>query len=240
MSNTVIGFAEPFFLKVLHLLDQTQVPDGQQLRGLQQDLKADLGDIERSVISGKTGLSAGDWEIIKRVLVYWADEVLTVHLGDWADYTLEQEFFSEQNRAWKFYVEAENAIAAGNSDVLEFFYLAVVLGFEGDIADAFREELRVEMPGGHQDPAKARDHWAKQLQSGIRYEAPQAAPNGQPLLGDVKPPAPGSSRFLTAGLVTFLISLLVFLIVMGWWFLNQESLAESNSAVTVFCRFFSC
>ncbi len=233
MSNKVIRFAEPFFLKVLHLLDQTDPPDSQQFRRLQQDLKADLGEIERSVIGGQTNLTAGEWDVVKRVLVYWADEVLTFQLAGWKDYTLEQEFYSEQNRAWKFYVEAENAISTGNSEVLELFYLAVVLGFEGDIADAFKEELRREMPGGHQDPAKARVHWTKELQKDIRYDAPQVAPNEQPLQGDVHPPAPGPSFVQTAGLAGFLISLLILLIVVGWYIFDRfdRPPAEQVSAV---------
>jgi len=128
---------------------------------------------------------------------------------------LEQEYYGEQNRAWKFYIEGEEAIPTGSSDIAEIFYLAIVLGFEGDIEDAFKEELRIEMPGGHQDEVAARRHWAMQLQRRIRHEA-QGDIQGEPLDGDVEPLA--SPMFFTTSLALFLISLLIFIIVLGWSF----------------------
>ena len=228
MSAKIIEFAEPFFLKVLQLLNRTEPPNAEQLQTLQRNLKADLGNIERAVTAGHTNLSQGDWDLVKSVLVYWADEVLTDQFQGWENLTLEQEFFQEQNRAWKFYVEADEAMAAGNSEVLEIFYLAAVLGFEGDIVDAYKEELRKELPGGHRDEDKARHHWARQLQSGIRYDAPEAAPNDEPLIGNVAPPGPGRSVWQTTALISFLISMMLFIILGGMTLkdLNSESPAD--------------
>ncbi|MCP4173099.1 MAG: DotU family type IV/VI secretion system protein [Fuerstiella sp.] len=218
MAASVIGLAEPFFLKVLGLLAQA-APDEQQLHKLQRQLMADVQAIEQKVNSGVAGLSGNEWQTVKRVLVYWADEVLTAHIRDWDDYTLEQEYFKEQNRAWKFYVEGEQAIPTSGSEVAELYYLAVVLGFVGDIEDAFKQELRVEMPGGHQDPAEARRYWATQLQRRIRHEAAEGI-QGEPLEGDVEPLS--SNAFGKAGLAAFLITLLLFLILLAWNALNKQ------------------
>jgi hypothetical protein len=102
MAESIIGLSEPFFIKVLKLLE-TEAPDSQHLSKLQQQLTADIQAIQQTVNSGKAGISAGEWETVKRVLVYWADEVLTRHIRDWDDFTLEQEYFGEQNRAWTWH-----------------------------------------------------------------------------------------------------------------------------------------
>lgn len=212
MSQSAINLTEPFFLKVLRLLE-VGAPDESALIRVQRQLTSDIQAIQQQVNSGIAGLSAGEWETIKRVLVYWADEVLTASIQDWDDHTLEQEYYGEQNRAWKFYLEGENSIPTGSSDVAEIFYLAIVLGFEGDIEDAFKEELRKEMPGGHRDEVAARHHWAMQLQRRIRHEAAGDI-QGEPLDGDVEPLT--SPAFFTTSLAIFLVSLLIFIIVF-WW-----------------------
>ncbi len=211
MASSIIVHAEPFFLKVLAVLG-CDAPDNQQLHKLQRQLSADLQAIEQKVNSGIAGISSGEWLTIKRVLIYWADEVLTDHIRDWDDYTLEQEYFGEKHRAWKFYVEGEEAIPTSGSDVAEIFYLAAVLGFCGDIEDAFREELRQEMPGGHQDKTEARRYWITQLQRLLRHES-SGDIQGEPLEGDVAPL--DSVMFWQAGFATLLISTLLFLITLG-------------------------
>ncbi|MEZ6130728.1 MAG: DotU family type IV/VI secretion system protein [Planctomycetaceae bacterium] len=211
MAVSVITLAEPFFLKVLGLLDQ-EAPDTRQLHKLQRQLMADLQAMEQKVNSGQAGIPSGEWLTVKRVLVYWADEVLTGHIRDWDDYTLEQEYFGEKNRAWKFYVEGEQAVPTASSEVAELFYLAIVLGFVGDIEDAFKEELRVDMPGGHHDEATARRYWATQLQRRIHHESAGAI-QGEPLEGDVEPLS--STAFWKAGLAAMLISVLLFIVMLA-------------------------
>lgn len=210
MATSIITLSEPFFLKVLGLLDQ-EAPDTGLLQKLQRQLTADLQAIEQKVNSGYAGISSGEWLTAKRVLVYWADEVLTRHIRDWDDYTLEQEYFGEQNRAWKFYVEGEEAVPTSGGEVAELFYLAIVLGFVGDIEDAFKEELRTAMPGGHQDEAEARRYWARQLQKRIRHES-AAAIQGEPLEGNIDPLS--STTLWKAGLAAMVISVLLFVVML--------------------------
>ncbi|MCP4171815.1 MAG: hypothetical protein GY758_13685 [Fuerstiella sp.] len=57
------------------------------LHRLQRQLTTDLHAIEQKVNSGAAGISSGEWLTAKRVLVYWADEVLTRHIRDWDDYS---------------------------------------------------------------------------------------------------------------------------------------------------------
>ncbi|MCA9047207.1 MAG: DotU family type IV/VI secretion system protein [Planctomycetaceae bacterium] len=213
MSQSIISLAEPFFLKVLGLLEREPPDDEDHLRRLQRQLTADIQAIQAQVNAGAVSVSGGEWETIKRVLIYWADEVLTRHIRDWADFTLEHQYYGSKHRAWKFYVEGEEAIPTAGSEVAELFYLAMVLGFEGDIEGAFRDELQKDMPGGHQEESAARKYWAGQLQRRIRYDASSEI-QGEPLEGNVDPlPSP---VFWRASLAFFLIALLLFVIVLGW------------------------
>jgi len=217
MATTVINLSEPFFLKVLSLVNQPATnPD--QLPQLQRQLTADLQAIEHRVASGTAGVSPGEWQSLKKVLVYWADEVLTAHIPEWEDFVLEQEYFGEKNRAWKFYVEAEQCIPTGSPSAAELFYLAVALGFNGDIEGAFKYELSQDLPGGKADPQEARTYWAAQLQRSIRQEAPPDL-QGEPLEGHVDPlSGEGTLKF---GLAAFLISFFALLIVGSWWLIRS-------------------
>lgn len=226
---SAITLTEPFFLKVLRLLE-VGAPDDSALVRVQRQLTSDIQAIQQQVNSGIAGLSTGEWETIKRVLVYWADEVLTASIRDWDDHTLEQEYYGEQNRAWKFYLEGEKSIPTASSDVAEIFYLAIVLGFEGDIEDAFKEELRKEMPGGHQDEVAARHHWAMQLQRRIRHESAGDI-QGEPLDGDVEPLV--SPAFFTTSLAIFLVTLLIFIIVFGMSLWRTPDPVEARAAEQV-------
>jgi type VI protein secretion system component VasF len=216
MATSVINLSEPFFLKVLSLVNQPAT-DPEQLPLLRRQLSADLQAIEHKVASGTAGVSPGEWQSLKKVLVYWADEVLTAHIPDWEDFVLEHEYFHERNRAWKFYVEAEQCIPTGSPCAAELFYLAVALGFNGDIEGAFKYELSQDLPGGKADPQEARRFWASQLQRSIRQESGSDL-QGEPLEGHVEPLAGGGT--LKVAFSFFLISVIALLIVCGWWLLN--------------------
>jgi Type VI secretion system protein DotU len=212
MTTPVLHLAEPFFLKVLGLVNQPAA-GADQLPLLQRNLTADLQAIEQKVASGVASISQGEWQSLKRVLIYWADEVLTTHVPDWQNYVLEQEYYGEKNRAWKFYVEGENCVPTGSSETAELFYLAIVLGFVGDIEGAFKYELNKELPGKKTDLTEARRYWAAQLQRRIRHES-SGDIQGEPLEGDVEPLS-GSGVF-TAALATFLIAALSLLLALVW------------------------
>jgi type VI protein secretion system component VasF len=218
MAKSVINLSEPFFLKVLSLVNQPAT-NPEQLPQLQRQLSGDLQAIEQKVASGNASVSPAEWQSLKKVLVYWADEVLTAHIPDWEDYVLEQEYFGERNRAWKFYVEAEQCIPTGSPSAAELFYLAVALGFNGDIEGAFKYELNQDLPGGKADPMEARKFWASQLQRSIRPES-SGDLQGEPLEGHVEPL--GGRRTLKTATAAFAISLLALVTVVGWWMLNPR------------------
>lgn len=219
MTVPLISLAEPFFLKVLDLVNQSATTSD-QLPQLQRNLMADLQAIEQKVISGIATVSTGEWQSLKRVLIYWADEILTTHFDKWEDFVLEQQYYQEKNRAWKFFVEAEQCLPTGSSDAAELFYLAVALGFKGDIEGAFKYELNTELPGKKTDANEARRYWAAQVQRRIRHES-SGDLQGEPLEGDVQPLA--GDGVLKSALAAFLLGTLALVVVGGWWLMNEES-----------------
>ncbi len=90
----------------------------------------------------------------EKMLIYWADEVLTAQIPDWQNYVLEHDYFEERNRAWKFYVEAEQCIPTGSPATAELFYLAVVLGFVGDMEAPIAMNSVRNCPGANRIPWK--------------------------------------------------------------------------------------
>jgi len=221
MTIPVINLAEPFFLKVLQLINQP-LAGSDQLAKLQRQLSIDLQAIEQKVHSSASTVSSGEWQSLKRVLIYWADEVLTRHIDDWQDYVLEHEYYGERNRAWKFYVEAENCLPTASAETAELFYLAIVLGFVGDIEGAFRQVLEKEMPGRKTDPVEARRVWAMDLQRRILHQ-PSSDIQGEPLERNVEPL--GGDGLRKSAIAAFCISALALLIVTGWWVLSEQQTA---------------
>ena len=240
MTVPLISLAEPFFLKVLDLVNQPATTSD-HLPQLQRNLMADLQAIEQKVNSGMTSVATGEWQSLKRILIYWADEVLTTHMTDWENFVLEQEYYGERNRAWKFFVEAEQCLPTGSSEAAEFFYLAIALGFKGDIEGAFKHELNSDLPGKKNDIHEARRYWAAQVQRRIRHES-SGDLQGEPLEGDVEPLA-GDGVFKSA-LAALLLATLAFVVVAGWWLVNEADVQteastgeeEENASIVAFAR----
>lgn len=218
MAVSPVMLAEPFFLKVLSIVNRTTASDSASLGDLSKRLKDDLKQMDAKVASGLAELSHGDWLTIKRMLVYWADEVLTTRVPEWQNYVLELDYYEDRNRAWKFYVEAEKNLPTAGPGCAELFYLAVVLGFRGDIISAFRHELGKDLPGGRADAAEARRAWAQTLQRQIRVEQ-VPPPAGEPMEGDAEPLASDSVH--TTGIVLLIIYILCLFIISIWHLKNS-------------------
>lgn len=177
-------FAAPVnrvFDSVLDLIDRIERherPDlGEEKKLIRMDLDALAGS--------KSGARIEELELTRRALIYWVDEVLTLANPDWKDMTLEFDYFAEKNRAWRFYEYGERAARSSSPDVIEAWYLCLVLGFEGDIGEAYREHLHQPMPGGASNSADARQAWANELAKLIRKPSlPELA--GEPLSGGVE------------------------------------------------------
>lgn len=224
MANSVATLTEPFFLKVLTLINHNKSPDDSQLMDLQRRLKQDLQLIEHRITVENTGLPSAEWRNLKAMLIYWADEVLTNHMPAWENYALEYDYFEQKNRAWKFYEQGESVVASSSPIIAEHFYLALALGFIGDIQDGFRE-LGRDLPGSRNDATEARSAWARQLERQIQNDAVAKAPD-EPLEGDAEP-VPGEGLY-KAGLATFTICMLILIISLFWWMKSQPDSGKAD------------
>ncbi len=81
---------------------------------------------------------ARDFELAKRALVYWIDEILITsswsHAQEWTNHILEFYLYRESAAAVRFYEKAIEAEKRDSTDPLEIFFLCVALGFRGDLA----------------------------------------------------------------------------------------------------------
>ena len=181
-------FAQPvnrIFDAVLDLLDRIERHERPDLNEEKKLIRMDL-DALTARTAHPTGHSLEELELARRALIYWVDEVLTTANAEWKDITLEFDYFAEKNRAWRFYEYGERVARANSSDVIETWYLCLVLGFEGDIGEAFREHLHQPLPGGTSNSTAARQAWANEMARLIRKPSlPEMA--GEPLAGNVEP-----------------------------------------------------
>lgn len=71
-------------------------------------------------------------------LASWVDELFTLNspVGSrWNERKFEVEFFSTNDRAWRFWEQARLAADRPSDDDLEVFYLCTALGFRGEWID---------------------------------------------------------------------------------------------------------
>jgi type VI secretion system protein ImpK len=89
---------------------------------------------------------ARDFELAKRALIYWIDEILITsswrHAHEWTNQILEFHFYHEGSAAVRFYEMATEAEKRDSTDPLETFLLCVALGFRGDLASDTEEVRR--------------------------------------------------------------------------------------------------
>jgi len=68
-------------------------------------------------------------------LACWVDELFTLNspvAQQWNERKFEVEFFSTNDRAWRFWQQARLAADRTHDDDLEVYYLCAVLGFRGE------------------------------------------------------------------------------------------------------------
>ena len=74
-------------------------------------------------------------------VIAWLDEINCLECGDpnwqrkWSDHTLEWEYYSTKDRAHLFWDQARQASGRNDRDIMEVFYLCMLLGFRGDLRD---------------------------------------------------------------------------------------------------------
>jgi Type VI secretion system protein DotU len=187
MTPEFSKLVDPIFQSVLGLINRIeQKQDDVDLQSEKTEIRMLIDEADKVVGSGSSRIDRENFELAKRGLIYWIDEVLTEADGQWEDIILERGYYGERVRAWKFYVEGELHARHASPDVVETWYLALALGFKGDIVDAFKRDLKRELPGGKSDPDEARRYWAKDLARRIRdSRTPEL--DAEPLQGDVAP-----------------------------------------------------
>lgn len=90
-------------------------------------------------INDAGGKRAGDQFLgIHYALCCWLDEIFCIDskwARQWNEKKMETALYQSNDRAYKFWDQAKRAENRRNSDVLETFYLCVMLGFRGDFRD---------------------------------------------------------------------------------------------------------
>lgn len=125
-----------------------------------------------------------EYQLARRALVYWIDEVLVnsewEYAGYWSNNTLERSYFDSRERAFQFYQNAEAARSIENLDALETFFLCACFGFKGVYRDG---EFAVESDS---KSLTAEDTWDPD-------QEPPAESSGEPGT-DASKQSPGTSE----------------------------------------------
>jgi type VI secretion system protein ImpK len=112
---------------------------------------------------------------IRYALVCWLDEMFILASpaqDQWSERKLESELYGSNDRAWKFWQQAEAALLRPGTDSLEAFFLCVQLGFRGELRDE-PDRLQAWVSGTKSRVAKIRNQeWPYPLE----YEPPTYVP----------------------------------------------------------------
>jgi type VI secretion system protein ImpK len=154
---------------------------------------------------------ARDFELAKRALVYWIDEILITstwsHAQEWTNHILEFVFYRESSAAVRFYEKAIEAEKRDSIDPLETFFLCVVLGFRGDLASQ-DEEIRRWASRVHERVTEGTKHPEQYL----------AEPPGRQHERELRPLPGGRLLFVVSLLVcaTAVVTLAGFIAAVHW------------------------
>jgi hypothetical protein len=209
MTPSFANLVNPIFLRVLDLEARLQRRERVELRYERADIIKAIRSAEQSVLSPACAVSAEQFELAKRGLIYWIDEIMIEIEPAWQNITLEFEHYAEQNRAVRFYEYGEREVRASQPDVVEVWYLAMALGFQGDIIAAFRYGLKQDPPGGTDDQTRSRIFWARELFRQIQPTQIGKAPQNVQIERSV-PPLRGKALLIIA-LQMLLVSILIVL-----------------------------
>ena len=201
MTPSYADLVNPTFNYVLGLLERVEQGERPDMELERNTIREEIEQAQLTASSPDHPVKAEEFALTKQLLVYWVDEVMTAAPSEevaewWSRHTLEYEYYNEQLRAIKFYTAGERGARRSSADVVEAWYLALVLGFEGDPVNAFREHLNRELPGQATTAEEARKNWAAELARQIR-QSQVADLHADPLEGDVRP-LTGVSRLIIA------------------------------------------
>ena len=211
MKTEFAALVNPIFQHVLEL-------DERLRRGAATDFRAELVKI-RQVFSDSEQRApqelVDDFAIARRALIYWTDEILNESDKNWGC-MLEWDCFETDDRATLFYLEYKDVASRASADVLEVFYLAVVLGFKGTVLDAYARVGADNELSGCSTNEHARQQWAETLSQMIPRRRLSAEPSAVSLQGHVDP-LPGGRRLKTALICTVVMSVVCLLLLWVQW-----------------------
>ena len=214
MTPEFADLVNPTFHYVLNLVDRIERDEPVSLERERQSIRNELEDADVTAANPDYPVRVEEFRLAKQALIYWVDEVMIEADRDWQDYLLEREYFDSRDAAWKFYVDGELRARRSSPDVIETWYLALVLGFQGDIKDAFKSHLNQPLPGGTNDEHEARAAWAADLARQIRQtQIPDL--HGEPFRGDVSPLH--GKAVLQVGAACLGLSVLAFCVLLYFW-----------------------
>jgi type VI protein secretion system component VasF len=213
MTPEFASLVHPTLHYVLDLSSRIKGSERVDLKSERYRIRNDLRHAEEGAARSAGAINPADFELARQVLIYWTDEILTIADQRWKEMTLEWEYYNSQDRAWKFYMDGESKARNSNGDVIELWYLAMVLGFEGDIFEGFRKLKRQDFPPVQASDEEARKLWAKELERQIPRRQSLADLPKPALKGNVLP-LTGTS-FLVISLQCFGALLLVFCILVA-------------------------
>lgn len=159
MREALASLVHPVFRKTLELRERLEKGENPDLQAEQASLKGLLqiesearrlvdfgGESPVDAIQPATGRVSGDNEMsgdaflgVRYALACWIDEFFILHTpwgGKWNERKIEVDLYGTNDRAWKFWRQAERARLRPDNDALEVFFLCVLLGFRGELRDA--------------------------------------------------------------------------------------------------------
>jgi type VI secretion system protein ImpK len=141
MTEAFANLVGPVIRYVVDLQDRLDEGESPSLETERDQILALLGESERK--AGESSQLAHDFELARRALVYWIDEVLInsgwEHAIAWKQHILEWDIYQERLRADRFFEVAHEAETLAGTDPLETFFLCVALGFRGRYIDRPKE-----------------------------------------------------------------------------------------------------
>jgi len=153
MTDEMANLVQPIFdygLQLKERLDQGDQPDldaeQAKLKGLLlTDIEARRwvdfgGDSTRDTSRGDDDDNRRGERFlgVRYAIVCWLDEFFILNSPwetQWNEQKLEGELYGTNDRAWKFWEQAELALTRPKADGLEVFFLCVLMGFRGELRE---------------------------------------------------------------------------------------------------------
>lgn len=211
---------DPVIVHVLELLDRI----GRQAAG---SVREERDQVLQKVRDAEAQLGSSEgWPWAKYALAAWIDEVLVAapwpERKEWANNTLEFDFFKTQDRATDFFLKAKEADKLPTSDVSEVYYVCVLLGFRGLYGSDPNEALfladRFHLPHSIEE-------WTRSMSRRIKLLQTAEVPHS---VAEIEGAPPLTGKFMLVGAVLLLILMSsVFAIVFKFWIYPQLGLMAS-------------